>query len=187
MPTVSIKADFDAARAALRYAHNDVVKRSATAALNRAIVAVRTQMSKEIRRYRSVRAGTVRQSVLPIKRANYDRLMATMTVLFHALPLTDYHVHASKRNGVSAQVIPDHGYRPIRNAFRVPRFGGQIFVRRGRARGPLKMLYGPNMPSLLKRPAVVESLSEKARQTFVTRFKHELSYRLRSAGFTVSA
>lgn len=185
MPTLSVKADFSAAKRALMHAHDDVVRRAAVAALNRAIISSRHRMTQEIRRYRSLRAGTIKQAALPLRRASFSRLMASMTVLFHAFPLMDYHVHAGKR-GVTAQVIPDNGYRPIANAFQVARFGSQIFVRRGRSRGPLKMLYGPNLPSLLKRPAVGASLTEVAGATFRKRFAHELQYRLRALGFMVS-
>lgn len=178
---ISVKTEFDALRRELGAAPHQVIRRAAANALNRGIVSVRKEMTHEIRKYRSLRAGTIKSSMLPIKRASFDRLFATMTVLYHKIPLTQFHVRMSKRNGVSANVIPGDGYKAVPHAFSVAAFGNQIFVRRGTSRGPLKMLYGPSLPTLLKRATVVATLVTAGTQTFVKRFEHEVSYRMRSA------
>ena len=61
------------------------------------------------------------------------------------------------------------------HTFIVPSLGGQVFVREGKGRLPIRKLWGPSLPKELVRDTVPAAFKEVAKEEFAGRVLHEVN------------
>lgn len=162
----------------------DAVKTVAARAVNRAITASRQEAVRLTREAYTVRAGTVRES-LTLKKASAKNPEGSITSKGKPIPLVEFS-HNPTSPGVRRQVrvaVKKENRKAIRGAFIASasgssRKGYQIFIRKGRERGPIKMLFGPSAPQMIGNENVLKKMEERAAEIFNRRFDHEVGREL---------
>jgi hypothetical protein len=154
-------------------------RRAVSRALNKTAGNVRTAASVAIRAKRSLSAKTVRQA-FSIKQANPNRLVATLAITGRSVPLKDYKARQTKR-GVTVSVTP--GSRKLiehagNRAFIINRIGGHVFARQGKARLPVKKLYGPSLPATFLNDEVRRVWTTAAQEALPNRLREEIRFEL---------
>lgn len=158
---------------------------AASRAMNRSITAARAQAVRHTRENYTMRAKTVRDS-LKISRSSVRNMQADMTSRGELLPLTEFkHGPKNPSRRMLRVTVTKSGNKTLRRAFVAtarPLRGGsgvgnpyQIFERVGRARGPIRMLFGPSVPQMIGNKTVIQSIEERALQVMDQRFEHEIN------------
>lgn len=148
-------------------------------ALNRALENARSNTVKSARDEYQVKATEVRKT-LKITRATSTRLQAVVSSRGMVLPLSAFSVKPKTPNGRRRTPIrvgvQKGSAEALRNAF-IARVGGRlgVYERVGKARLPIKQLYGPSVPQMIGNNRVIGDIAEKARQTMDVRLDHEIS------------
>lgn len=144
------------------------IKRAEVRALNRGARGARTEMSREIRKKVRMKARDVKDAVR-IDRASYSSSTptATLRISEEPVPLVRFGRARQVRKGVAVTIMKGKR-QTIPGAFIVDELGGNAFVRKGKARLPIRMLYGPSVRNLA--PAALV----KARGRIDERVKKEL-------------
>jgi len=153
-------------------------------ALNRTITGVRTDAVKAVRAEADVSAGRVRDNV-KLFRATTERLSAAVIATGRDIPLIHFRTRPSKPQtkggrrpaiGVTAQTFKSQGGQVYPGSFvaRVPTGHLGVFERKGRARLPIKQLYGPSAADALDRGNALEGIERRARIRLRERFDHEV-------------
>jgi hypothetical protein len=182
---VSIKIDIDDSKAMARlakqarYLNKMELARGNVAALNRA---GKSAMSK----WQSKTAGKVtapRDRIVngfSKRTAKATEQAYTITVKGNAvLPIKDFAGVEQTKQGVSVKIMRAGKKSIIRGAFIVQRFRGNALTRRGKARGPLKTLYGPSVKQLAK--STSKSVADKFDEQYRKRIAHEINFRIHKA------
>jgi len=154
-------------------------RRAIVRALNKTAANVRTSASSAIRRRRALSAKVVREA-LAIRKAKPDRLVSSLVATGRPIPLRDYKARATQK-GVTAQVSP--GKRKLishrgNRAFIVQKIGGHVFAREGKARLPIKKLFGPSLPSTFVQAEVRAAWTATAREALPKRLAEEVRFEL---------
>jgi len=142
------------------------VERAERSAISRTLSNVRTEISKTVRRDLALKARTV-TSVLKL-----DRRRGEITVKARAVPLKEYGASRARR-WVSVRVKKSRGRRRVAGGFMPMSLGGHVFKRVGRARLPIKKLFGPSVVGELSKHT--RHIEQFGRQ----RFEHHMASRLR--------
>jgi len=96
------------------------------------------------------------------------------------IPLRDYKANQTKR-GVTVLVSP--GKRTVvqhrgNKAFVINKIGNHVFAREGKARLPVKKLYGPSLPSTFIQQEVRAAWTATAQEALPKRLAEEMKYEL---------
>lgn len=180
MLRLTISTDLEAAKRYLRGLKADKVAPAAARAINKTLANVRTEATKEIRKERALKAGTIRDA-LAIERATKLKLSGSLTASGRPIPLRDYAARQGKR-GVTVQVTPRGRTLVVHSGnkgFIIDRIGGHVFARVGKTRLPLKKLYGPSIPTAFLKQSVITAIQRVAGENWPKRFAEELRYELR--------
>lgn len=147
--------------------------------LNKTAANVRVAASTEIRKRRVLSAKIVRDAIA-IRKASHQRLVASLVVTGRPIPLRDYKARQTKK-GVTTQVSP--GKRKLishrgNRAFIVQKLSGHVFAREGKARLPIKKLFGPSLPSTFVQVEVRAAWTATAREVLPKRITEEMRFEL---------
>ena len=200
MSKVSIKIDggaIDRAREMLSSVPGGVGK-ILPRAVNRALSAGRTQVSKSVREKYTVAAAEVKKT-LQVNRASQSNPSGEIVSKGMQLPLrdfkhspTDESTTGSKRRKVRVTIAKGNTF----NLERGFKWRGHIFARQAtgiksrvcfdakgkKRRGePIKRLAGPSVPSMIE-SAAVEAVSGRMREVFEQRLQHEAEVLLEKIG-----
>jgi hypothetical protein len=150
-------------------------KRATTAivrAINRALGSGRTAMVKAIAADTGLKSGVVREA-FKIREATFGNPEGRLATSLKRIPLIDFNAKATRR-GVSYRLRGGRGRHP--NAFIRRMTSGHegVFVRTGRARLPIRELFGPSLGHVFAkyRPAGIARM----REAFATNFAHEMGW-----------
>lgn len=113
-----------------------------------------TQVRKKTAHNMGVAVGRIRR-FMRINFARPSRLRAEIVGFGRALPLKEFKAKQGAR-GVSAS--PWRKRRLFPSTFIVRSYGGHVFRRVGKARGPIEKLYGPSVPGEMDEPEVFAEL-----------------------------
>lgn len=162
----------------------------AARAINRAITTAKSSMGKETSAKYHVTSGTVKGTI-SLSKANAGSLKAkaeskdarVKLFKFKVSPKTQ--VRVTSRGGRSprmykAAVKKDGGYKPLSGnpkpfvtGMRSGHMG--VFERTSGSRLPIKELYGPAVPQMIKNEEVMSKIQEKTNETLKKRIDHEIS------------
>ena len=170
--------------------------RAIAAALNRTIEGVKTDATKMITTTYDIKAGDVRP-IIKAHRASASTLLASARASGGVIPLKKFRVLSSKPGTALRVSVKKSGGKAIKGAFEATMkevgFGKNrraaepgeehvgIFRRKGKARTPIKELYGPSVAQMMGEVGVIEYVSIGAADRFEKRLDHEIG-RLLSKG-----
>lgn len=157
------------------------------AALNKTLPGIRTDAVREVTQAYWVKVGDARKT-MTIRKASPSRLEATVRSDGEAIPLYKFRVKpktiTKKRpaGGVHATVKRGDGGR-IKHSFIAP-VGerNRVMMRNGKARSPIKQLFGPAVPLMLKREDGLRRVEAKGAERFDKNLDHEIDRILKGFG-----
>jgi hypothetical protein len=153
----------------------NAVEQATAAALNRAVIAGRTAVSKGVREHYTIRASDIKGQVC-IKRAAKSSLEAAVTISGSPIDLTNFRVRISRR-GAYAQVKKGSGGILPRSFFMAVGKAG-LYHRASESRLPIQREFGPSVPQMAGETNVSKGVQERMQEVFQTRFEHEVMRRL---------
>lgn len=149
-------------------------------ALNRAADSGKAEAVKRITANYTVKSGSVRNKI-EIKKSSEATLRAAVLSKGRPIPLSNFKTNPSnppkKRPKVLRAGVLKGGLKPIKGAFLARSKSGKalVFQRIGKARYPLKALYGPSLPSMLGTEKVSQFVEDRAKEVFDNRLGHEIN------------
>ena len=133
--------------------------------------AFRTKVIKDVRKRYNIKAKDLKSKMSSRFVATSRGFEWRMVVRSKRLSVSHFSPKKNKR-GVSLLVRRDRGRRTIKNAFIAK---GQVFMRKGKDRLPIKALKTLSAPQMF-RDEIVESALEKAKADYPKKFRHNLAY-----------
>jgi len=130
----------------------------------------RTAAGRKLAEQTGLRYGKVRAEIRTYPSKPHD-LEYSIGVSGRAIPLAEFNARQT-RAGVSA--APWATRRVFPHTFIVDRLGGQVFVREGKERLPIRKLWGPALPKELVKDEVPKAWEEVAKRDFPGRVLHEV-------------
>jgi hypothetical protein len=141
-------------------------------AVNRAVLAANTSMSREIRATVNLKAKTIKETT-KIAKSKGDSVGATITVKMVGIPLAEYGGLFGAK-GLTVRVLKGSGRSRISRAFAVKtkRGVGRAFERVADSRYPLQMMFGPTVKTQAEKALPAATL--RAREVLEKRLKAEI-------------
>lgn len=142
-------------------------------ALNHVVDKARTQIVRDVREQmgpKFVSYGEVRKATV-IKYASAGRLEAVIHAADRTYSLGRFGARQTSKGAVAS---PWNQRRTFKHTFLVASLGGNVFVRKGHGRFPLKKLWGPSVPAEMVRGNAKETFEATAAAQVVDRIEHEL-------------
>lgn len=154
---------------ALKSISDRKAKRVLANALNRGGNQARTQVKRSLVSQTGIKYGQINKAV-ETKRAHPNNLSYSLIASGNETNLSLFGARQGKK-GVSA--APWKKRRVFKSTFIVTEYNGRVFVREGKARGPLKPLFGPNIArEIVKAPTL--GRWKQAEGFVMKRVEHEL-------------
>lgn len=171
--TVGVNLDSSEVRRWLKRSLPQAVDKATARGLNKAIKLVRTQSVREVAQQRAIRQKDIRRetSILPA-RPKPHRLRAVLRMSGRPIPLKGYGARVQGQRGRGKKKRTGPGASPVtvqifkgrrvvvEGAFLGP--NDHVYKRRGKARLPIKKLFGPSLPSAFVKPAVERAMRRVA-------------------------
>lgn len=154
-------------------------RRAIVRGLNKTAANVRTSANRAIRERRPLPARAVNDA-LAIRRATANHLVSSLVVTGRPIPLKDYQARPTKA-GVTVSVTK--GARKLvqhkgNKGFVVEKIGSNVFAREGKARLPIKKLFGPSLPSTFIQAEVRKAWTATAIDAMPKRLAEEMRFEL---------
>ena len=188
MIQVDVRSNIDDFQAVLRALPERLQERAIMRGINRAIDAVATQSSREVRKVYNLKDRDVKAALAKHK-ASKVTLTGDVTFRGRRIPLILFEAHwrQGQPGGATAKIFVGGQRIAYRGAFiAAARYnnaagGGsagqqQVFVRTGKARYPIKVLRGISIPLAVKRKVVLDALKAVASDTFRKNFTQQLRF-----------
>ncbi len=155
-------------------------------AINRGLIAGKTEASKAIRQTYNVKAGTInKHGNTKMKRASANDTVGQVEFAGAVIPLIEFKVtprESNKRKTVVASVLKGSGSRIEAAYVTNLRSGLGVFERLTRKRETSQTLYGPSVAHMAENTNVLPKVEEKAQQTVNERIEHEITRILNGYG-----
>lgn len=155
-------------------------------ALNRTMTNMATNVSKEVRaRYVKVKAKDINsKDVLYKKRSTRKTLSASLEYRGLLLPLDRFKVspktvNPRRKSPIKASVKKSNGVKPLMGAFIADINGIKVFERTSKSRLPIRRLFGPSVPQMIRNEDIKETVERKGMEKFNERIDHEIKNILR--------
>ncbi|MBM7580012.1 phage tail protein [Jeotgalibacillus terrae] len=157
-----------------------------SAALNRAMNTVATNISKEIRQEYNIKAGDIKET-LSKTRASRTNMNAIVSSRGNLIPLDRFKVTpknpSPKRKAPIRVGVKKGGKKTLLGAFVADINGNKVFRRQGKKRLPIDRMFGPSVPQMLKNEDIRLRVNQEGQLMFNKRLDHEINRILeRSAG-----
>lgn len=143
-------------------------------AINRAAESACTAISRELADATGLGVREVREKVQVVQHASPGNLYAKIRIAGEHVSLSHFDPHQTKA-GVSAR--PWNKPRVFPHTFLAR---GEVFVRKGKARLPIKKLSGPSLAVEFERNDLINLVQEVVDETMDKRLRHELAQSLRN-------
>jgi hypothetical protein len=149
--------------------------RAITRALNRTGDQVRTAVVRALAQDTGLALAVIRKST-DVQSATFTNQVVAVLVTGRRIPLYAFAARQTSK-GVSYRLQSGRG--SIAHAFiaTMPKSGHTgVFMRRTRRRLPIYELFGPSLPHVIQKPAVVQAVATQAVQAFTANLDHEIAY-----------
>lgn len=146
-------------------------------AVNRALRAGNTQMSRSVRQSVNLRASTVKDAV-SLKRARGTTTTGEVRVEFKSIPLKAFNPRQTAK-GLSVRIFKGGKIEKFPRGFIVESLNGQAFMRVGDSRLPIKLLTGPSIRSQAE--AAMPAVRKRAEEVLEQRMQYELGRQIERA------
>lgn len=147
--------------------------------LNRAANTAKSTAGKEAKNKYYIKSTEVKETISVVK-ANRTRLGAEVRSKGSTIPL-DHFKYTPKsprphNPPKSLKVgVERGGLKELVGAFVTDINGPKVFERVGKKRLPIKRLYGPSVPQMLKKQGIKETIETQAQEMFEKRLDHEVN------------
>ena len=152
------------------------VQRATARSINRAVTAARTEASKKAREQYMVKAAAVKNSFKVSKAVvSSDNIHGFLRSTGRPILIKDF-VAVNGKHGVKAKVLRGSNLKFIAKSFiATTRHGFTLPIQRKSTKAyPLKALYGPAVPQMLKKQDNAEAIINRAKEVFTERMDHEI-------------
>lgn len=156
-------------------------------AINRGLMAGRTEGTKAIRQTYNVKAGTVNKyGKVKLDKASESSTVGQIEFAGAVIPLMQFKVspkEVGKRKTVTAAVLRNGTGAQIAQAYVTDlKSGIGVFERLTRKRETSQILYGPSVAHMAENINVLPKMEEKAQKTVNERVEHEITRLLNGYG-----
>lgn len=180
---ISIRTEFKQALRFYRELGKKAVARGASRAMNDTVVTVRAEGAREInKRHPQLKIGMIKRE-MRVKKANQYNLRASVEVEGKPTSLLLWGARGVKKHGggVTARI---GGKRQMafyrgRKAFIVPKYGGEVFVRRHDKGRQIRRFRGPSLPGVFRAQEL--KFKRIANKRFQRAFKSRMDYEIARA------
>ncbi|PAQ15067.1 hypothetical protein CD798_08470 [Bacillaceae bacterium SAOS 7] len=149
-----------------------------SAALNRAMTNVASNVSKEVRQQYNIKAGDIKDT-LEKTRSTKSSLSAVVGSKGNLVPLDRFKVSprkvSPKRKTPIKVGVKKNGMKPLGSAFVGDISGIKVIKRRNKKRLPIARLFGPSVPQMVGNEVIVEKINQEGQETFYRRLDHEIN------------
>lgn len=147
-------------------------------AMNRAVTATATSVSKEIRGKYHVKAGEVKDATTR-NRSSPSSLSASVRISGRPVGLDKFKVspktvNPKRKSQLKISVRKDKGAGTISGAFNAHISGVKVMKRTGKKRLPVDRLFGPAIPQMAKNKEVALAAGRRGGVVFEDRLRHEI-------------
>lgn len=174
MVRFDVRGDIAAARRQCRDKERQI-NLAAARAINRALESGRSVATKEISRNTGIKPQRAIRDRLHVHRAYPDKLIGEIGVERWTPNLSRFNARQTKR-GVTASAW---GKRKTYKGTFLGNAGRTVFKRTGKARNPIRPVWGPRLAKAFVEKQVRKALDLVARSRFVTEFRREIKRRTR--------
>ncbi len=150
--------------------------------INRALVTVRSQSGKEIRKtYKIKQRDITGNQRMTVKQAmgGGDSVEGSISYAGTLIPLIKFNVTPKepKRKAVSVSVLEHAGRTRLLHAYvtNLGRYGVGVFERESKERNSSKQLYGPSTAHMVENEDVLTKIESAATETIEKRVEHEIT------------
>lgn len=184
---VSVERDLKSLKRGLTALEKDVVPQTTVRTLNRVADSTATASARHIAPLMGSRQAGIKRRI-ENRRANFKRLWATLVASDRPLHLVEFVVGSrrptqqpgGKRGPVKAKAWGTT--KVYKGAFIAPRKKGssktEVYVKKSGKRLPLKLLFGPGIMQLFKKPENVAIMNSRVKEQFSTEFTRNLVFYL---------
>lgn len=149
-----------------------------SSALNRTITNLATNISREVRTVYPVKASDVKETLIK-RTSNPNTLNASIKSKGKVLGLEKFKVspktvQPSRKKPIKV-AVKKGALKPLQKAFVAEVSGIKVFERTSKKRLPIRRLYGPSVPQMLKNVGIQEKLNTQANEKFQERLNHEIN------------
>lgn len=147
-------------------------------AMNRAVTATATSVSKEIRKKYHVKAGDVKDATTR-NRSSPSNLSASVRISGGPIGLDKFKVspktvNPRRKSQLKISVRKDKGAGTVSGAFNAHINGVKVMKRTGKSRLPIERLFGPAIPQMAKNEEVSLVAGKRGGIVFEERLRHEI-------------
>lgn len=160
------------------------VDRAAVRALNKTATTVKANAAREIQKQRNIKIGEIKKGLRMI-RARKGSLTAIIEARHNPIAIRHFKARQT-RQGVSVKIRKTG--KPIRlqnkgqKSFIVNKFGGNVFVRKGKSRLPIQEWRRvPGISTVFAQDVIENHLRSTARDIWPKRFRQELNFEISKA------
>lgn len=183
---VSIQADIREVTRYMRNLKGNAIPRAASRAINDALVTVRAEGAREIKKsHPALKIGDIKSHMVVYK-ATPKRLSGSVETTGKALSLTLYSVgggRVTKRGTSALTAMMGTQRKPVvyqgRKAFRIPAYNNEVFVRKGAKGRGVRRFRGPSLPGVFR--AQSERFKQIALARWAVTFPSRLQYEIELA------
>lgn len=182
---ITVQHDLKKLKRQLSTLETKVAPQATIRTLNRVAESAKVASARHIAPQMNSRQAAVKRRI-ETQKATFKKLWATLVARDRALQLIEFVVGSkkptqqkgSKRGLVKAKVYGKT--RTLSKAFIAPRRSGSskttVYIRKGRERKPLKLLYGPGIKQLFKQKENDQIMQARVRERFPVEFARNLAF-----------
>lgn len=147
-------------------------------AMNRAVTATATSVSKEVRKKYHVKAGDVKDATTR-SRSSPSSLSASVRLTGGPIGLDKFKVspktvNPKRKSQLKISVRKDRGAGSVAGAFNANINGVKVMKRTSKKRLPIERLFGPSIPQMAKNEEVSNTAGRRGGVVFEERLRHEI-------------
>lgn len=152
--------------------------RAVVRAANRTLTGTRKEVSVGVRKRVNLKAKTIKDEMV-YRKASKARPAAQVRVPYEPISLKRYGARQI-RSGISVRVLKSAGRSKIKGGFKSKELYDHAFLRVGKARTPINMLFGPTLQSQVE--VVMPSLqTDYIDPTFEKRLQEQIAWEIEKA------
>lgn len=161
--------------------------REIATAVNATARTTRTAAARELRSDLSVPVRILKKSIAIKGKATKNNTSAVIRFWGgYPIPLKYFGAKQTKKSGVTFKISPRHNRRSvIRDAFIARQYGGNVYRRKGKPRGPLEKLHGPSPGESFEKAGVLNVALATAKKELPKQMKRRINLMLLRAAGTV--
>lgn len=160
--------------------------REVATALNATAKKVRIVAARALKKELNCPVKVLKKAIRNKSKANHETLTAVVG-LFRGYPIPlKYFKPTQLKRGVTYKTNPKlKGKSVLRDAFIAKQYGGRVYRRRGKARGPLQQVYGPSPGDAFEQAGIEQLATKTAQEELPKEMDRRIRFLLLKAAGTI--